>query len=102
MRDSVCLVTDKVVQTISAVSVDEAVTDPLTSADTILSVSISQLDSHIQNDIPLVDIRDDLEGGFNTILVSLACLECSLVLLAREAENVECVFTSKSDKLAAF
>ena len=56
----------------------------------------------VHDDIPLVDISDDLEGGFNAVLVSLTCLESSLVLLAREAEDVECVFASKSDKLATF
>jgi hypothetical protein len=96
------LVTNEVVQAVSAVSVDEAVTDPLTSADTRFRVSISQLECWIQVDIPLVDISDNLEGGFNAILVSLAGLKSSLVLLAREAEDVECVFTSKSDKLATF
>lgn len=54
------------------------------------------------NDIPLVDVSDNLEGGLDAILISLACLESSLVLLAREAEDVECVFTSKSNKLTAF
>jgi hypothetical protein len=95
------LVTNEVVQAVSAVSVDEAVTDPLTSANTRFLVSISQLEGEIQNDIPLVDISDNLKGGFNAILIGLSCLKSSLVLLAREAEDVECVFASKSDKFAA-
>lgn len=33
--DSVCLVTNEVVKTVCAVSVDEAITDPLSSADAI-------------------------------------------------------------------
>jgi hypothetical protein len=96
------LVTNEVVQTVSAVGVDEAVTDPLTCADTRFAVSTSPLEGWIQINVPLVDISDDLERGFNTILVSLSCLKSSLVLLAREAEDVECVFTGKSNKFATF
>ena len=35
MRDCVCLVTDEVVQAVCAVCIDEAVTNPLSSSDTV-------------------------------------------------------------------
>lgn len=53
-------------------------------------------------DSPLIDIGDDLESGLNAILVNLTILESSLVLLAREAKDVESILASKGNKLAAF
>ena len=63
---------------------------------------MSQLEEACMMDSPLIDIGDDLESGLNAILVDLTILESSLVLLAREAKDVESILASKGNKLAAF
>lgn len=56
MADSVSLIADEIVETVGGVGVDEAITDPLASADR------------------LIDVGNDFESGFYTVFVGLASL----------------------------
>ncbi len=64
MGDSIGLVAYKVVESVGAVGVDEAVADPLARAD------------------GLIDVGHDFEGGFNSIFVAETLLEGFNVVLA--------------------
>jgi hypothetical protein len=58
-------------------------------------------DSRKYVDIPLIDICDDFECSFYTIIFDLASLDGSKVVLSREAQDVKCIFTGKCDKFSA-
>ncbi len=51
--------------------------------------------------IPFIDIRDDLEGSLDAIILDLASLNCSNKVLARKPQDVECVFAGKRDQFPA-
>jgi hypothetical protein len=82
MGDGVGLVTDKIVQAVGGVGVDEAVANPLTSADRLVNGS------------------NVLNGCLDTILVGLAVVEAVDVALARVAEDIEVILTGKGDQLS--
>lgn len=84
MRDRVSLVTHEVVQAVRRVGVDEAVSNPLSGPNR------------------LFDGRDELESRLNTIFIGFSVVQAVDVVLAREAEDVEVVFTGKSDQLSRF
>lgn len=50
--------------------------------------------------LPLVDVRDDLKSGLDTIFVNLVGLDTLDVSLAREAQDVEGVFACEGDQFA--
>jgi len=74
MGDCVGLVTNKVVETVGRIGVDEAVANPLPCAN------------------GLIDIDHDFKGGFDTVFFDLASIEGGDVVFAGEAEDVEGFF----------
>jgi hypothetical protein len=99
VRDSICLVANQVVKTIRAVCIDEAVPNPFSSSYAIaVSVTIGQI---IHDDLPLINIGNNFECSLNSVILDLTRLNSRNILIARETQNVERVFTSKRDKLTA-
>ncbi len=84
MADGVRLVANKIIETVCAVGIDEAVADPLSGPD------------------GLVHICHDFEGGFNPILIDLSSLQSLDVIFARETQYIEGFFAGKCDELARF
>jgi hypothetical protein len=80
--NGVGLVADQIVQAVCGVGVDEAVTDPLARADS------------------LVDVGNDLEGGLDPVLVDIAILDSFDVCLAAEAKDVEGILAGEGDEFA--
>ena len=74
MGDSVRLVTDEVVEPVSAIGVDEAITDPFPCANSF------------------VDVSDDFERGLYAVVIDFASAESGGIFLAGEAEDVEGIF----------
>lgn len=54
-----------------------------------------------QNTLPLIDICDDLESGFNAIILDLTRLNGGNVVLSRISQDIESVLTGKCYQLAA-
>lgn len=82
MADGISLVAYKIIQTISAVGVYEAVADPLAGTD------------------GFIDVRYDFKSGFDPIFVRLTSLQALDVVLTGEAEDIECFVTGKCNELA--
>ena len=91
VRDCVCLVTNEVVETICAVGVYEAVSDPFScpyAADCQSRLNIKSRDYS-----PFVDIRNNLKSSLNAIILYLSSLDSGNVVVPRKSKNVESVFT---------
>jgi hypothetical protein len=52
-------------------------------------------------DIRLANVSDDLEGGFDTILLNISRLDSLNIILTRESQNVKGILTSNRHQLAA-
>jgi len=79
--DRVRLVTNKIVESVRGVGIDKAVTNPLSGSNTF------------------VNVRNDLESSLNTVFIRLPGIQATYIILSREAQDVEGVFTSQRDKL---
>jgi hypothetical protein len=84
VRDCVGLVTNKVIQAVRRVGVDEAIPNPLSSPD------------------GLVDCSNQLNSRLNSILVGFTGVQAIDILLARVAKNIEIFFTGKGNELTRF
>ena len=79
MGDGVGLVADKVVEAVGAVGVNKAVADPLAGAN------------------GLVDVSNNLEGGFDAVIFDFTGVESGNVIFTGETEDVESFFAGKGD-----
>lgn len=106
MRDGISLVTDQVVESVSAVGVDEAVTNPFTRANAVSNVRnrllpTKQKAKKKNQYLRLVDIRNDFKSCFDAIFLNLSRLHSLNVVFTGEAQDVKRIFASNSHQLAA-
>jgi hypothetical protein len=99
MRDGVGLIANQIVEAVCTISINEAVANPFSGSDAG-GMSVTA-DSRRYIDIPLIDICDDFESSFYTVIFDLASLNSSKVVLSREAQDVKRVFTGKCDEFSA-
>lgn len=97
MGDRVCLVADKVVETVRASCVDKAVSNPFSSSHTKKSAEVKCND---RTSIPLVYIGNDLERGLDSVLLDFVILDSSNVVVAVVSQDIEGPLTGEGDKLA--
>jgi len=90
VRDGIGLVADKIVETVCAVGVDEAVADPFSCSHTL----DGQLCSFgVQENLRFVDVCDDFKGRLYPVIINLSGLHRSNVVLSRKSQDVEGIFT---------
>lgn len=76
------MVAHEVVEAVGGIGVDEAVTNPLTGANS------------------LVNSSDMVNGSLNTVLISLAIVVAVDIILAGVAKNIEGFLAGKRDQLS--
>jgi hypothetical protein len=86
------LVSHEVVKAVRAVGIDEAVTNPFSGSNTV--EYWHQYSSNLGLDLPLVNICDNLEGCFYSVIFNLSRLNCRNVVFSRESQDVEGILAS--------
>lgn len=99
MGNGVGLIANKVVESVGAVGVDEAIANPFTSSYAIV-MSVNVLNSENAHS-RLANVSDDLESCLHTILLDLSGLHSFDVGLSGESKDIESILASNGHELAA-
>jgi len=95
------LVSNKVVETIGGISVDEAISYPFTGAYTAVVLG-NEFEQRSLKNKPFIDVGDRFKSSFNAVFFDLTRLKSSNKVLSGETQDVESILACKSDKLARF